>query len=218
MAKSSSAGISLTVTSDPVRADAARNTDRVVRAARDAYAEIGPHVSMHAIAIRAGLNERTLYRRIHTKGELARVVTDYYITESLSPAIEAAPHDHDPLRGLTGLIEAAILLSQSNCNALIAARAAGVVTDGSSQFLDVVGALTRRAQQAGLMRPDVGAEDVIRILAILHSVLGSTQHDFQGWRRYLRLMLVYGLGYYAFEKLLEDWRLRGDLDGLIVST
>jgi cyclohexanone monooxygenase len=27
---------------------------------------------------------------------------------------------------------------------------------------------------------------------------------------------VYGLGYYAFEKLLEDWRSNGDLAGLVL--
>jgi len=39
----------------PLRIDAARNADRILRAARDIYAELGPDAPIDAIAERAGV-------------------------------------------------------------------------------------------------------------------------------------------------------------------
>ena len=47
----------------PLRADAARNAERILRAAREIYAEFGPDAPMDAIARRAGTNKNALYRR-----------------------------------------------------------------------------------------------------------------------------------------------------------
>ena len=118
----------------PLRADAARNAERILRAARDVYAELGPDAPMDAIASRAGVGERTLYRRFPTKGELARAVIDQSIAETLTPVIERATRSRNPLRGLTDLIEAAIALGAREHNALAAALKAGTLTDVSVQL------------------------------------------------------------------------------------
>lgn len=52
------------VTDRPLRADAARNAERILRAAREIYSEVGPEAPIEAIARRAGVGERTLYRRL----------------------------------------------------------------------------------------------------------------------------------------------------------
>lgn len=173
----------------PVRADAARNADRIVRAAREAYAEIGPDVPMNIIADRAGVRERTLYRRFATKGELARAVIDHGVADSLLPMIESALQSHNPLRGLTDLIEAAIALGAREHNVLTVARNAGALTGISSQLDDALYRLTLRAQEAGLVRADLVAEDLVRIIAMLHSVLWLMDPASDGWRRYVLLML-----------------------------
>ena len=48
------------VTERPLRADAARNAERIVRAARQTYGEVGPEAAIETIAQRAGVGERTL--------------------------------------------------------------------------------------------------------------------------------------------------------------
>ena len=53
-----------TFTDRKLRADAARNAERIVAAARKVYADVGPDASPAAIARRAGVGERTLYRII----------------------------------------------------------------------------------------------------------------------------------------------------------
>jgi AcrR family transcriptional regulator len=180
----------VTAVSDrPLRADAARNADRILRAARDAYAELGPDAPMDAIASRAGVGERTLYRRFPTKGELARAVIDQSIAESLSPVIERASRSRNPLRGLTDLIEAAIALGAREHNVLAAALKAGTLTDVSAQLDAALEDLTRRAQHAGLIRADLVPEDLPRIFAMLNGVLATMDPVSDGWRRYVGLML-----------------------------
>ena len=173
----------------PLRADAARNAERIVRAAREIYAEFGPDAPMDAIARRAGVGERTLYRRFPTKGELARAVIDDSIAENLSPVIERARRNRNPLRGLTDLIEAAIALGAREHNVLTVARKEGSLTDVSTKLDETLADLTRRAQQAGLVRADLVADDLPRIIAMLNSVLTTMDPASDGWRRYVLLML-----------------------------
>ena len=81
----------MTAVSDrPLRADAARNAERILRAARETYGELGPDAPIEAIARRAEVGERTLYRRFPTKGELIRAALDQSIEEDLMPAINEA--------------------------------------------------------------------------------------------------------------------------------
>ena len=177
------------VTDRPLRADAARNAERIVRAAREIYAEFGPDAPMDAVARRARVGERTLYRRFPTKGELARAVIDDSIAENLSPVIERARRNRNPLRGLTDLIEAAIALGAREHNVLTVARKEGSLTDVSTKLDETLADLTRRAQQAGLVRADLVADDLPRIIAMLNSVLTTMDPASDGWRRYVLLML-----------------------------
>ncbi|MGB7146911.1 TetR/AcrR family transcriptional regulator, partial [Mycobacterium sp.] len=98
------------VTDRPLRADAARNAERILRAAREIYSEVGPEAPIEAIARRAGVGERTLYRRFPTKAELIRAALDHCIAEDLTPTIEEVRGSADPLDGLAQLIDAAISL------------------------------------------------------------------------------------------------------------
>jgi AcrR family transcriptional regulator len=173
----------------PLRADAARNAERILRAAREAYADLGPDAPMEVIASRAGVGERTLYRRFPTKGELARAVIDQSIAENLSPEIERALRSRNPLRGLAELIEAAMALGAREHNVLAAALKAGSLTDVSTQLDVALAELTQRAQQAGLVRADLVADDLPRINAMLNSVLPTMDPGSDGWRRYVALIL-----------------------------
>ncbi len=174
----------------PLRADAARNAERILRAAREVYGELGPDAPIEAIARRAGVGERTLYRRFPTKGDLVRAALDQSIAEDLSPVIARARASEDPLRGLTGLIEAATSLGAREHNILAAARKAGSLTaDVSTELNDALSDLMRRAQKAGLVRKDLVPDDLPRIVIMLNSVLWTMDLSSDGWRRYVALML-----------------------------
>jgi AcrR family transcriptional regulator len=50
-----------------VRADAARNHERIVGAAVLAFEELGPEATLEEIAVRADLSVMTVYRRFRTR-------------------------------------------------------------------------------------------------------------------------------------------------------
>ncbi len=181
----------MTAVSDrPLRADAARNASRILRAARDVYNEMGPEAPIEAIARRAGVGERTLYRRFPTKAALIRAALDQCIAEDLTPTIEAVRHADDPLRGLARLIDAAISLGAREHNLLSAARRAGSLTpDVSTALYEALSELARRGQQAGVVRADLVADDLPRLVAMLYTVLWTMDSGSDGWRRYVALML-----------------------------
>ena len=181
----------MTALSDrPLRADAARNAERILRAARDVYDELGPDAPIEAIARRAKVGERTLYRRFPTKAELIRAALDQSIAEDLTPTIEAVRRFDDPLRGLAQLLDAAISLGAREHNLLTAARRAGSLTpDIPTALYEALSELARRGQQAGVVRADLVADDLPRLIAMLHSVLWTMDTDSDGWRRYVALML-----------------------------
>ena len=181
----------MTAVSDrPLRADAARNAERILRATRDVYDELGPEAPIEAIARRAGVGERTLYRRFPTKAELVRAALDLCIAEDLTPTVESARGASDPLEGVAQLIDAAISLGAREHNLLTAARRAGSLTsDVSTVLIDALTDLAERGRRAGVIRADLAAADLPRMLAMLYSVLQTMDAGCDGWRRYVALML-----------------------------
>ena len=174
----------------PLRADAARNAERILRAARDVYDELGPEAPIEAIARRAGVGERTLYRRFPTKADLIGAALDHCIAKDLTPTIEAVRRADDPLRGLAQLIDAAISLGARERNLLTAAQRAGSLTpDISNTLYEALSELARRGQNAGVVRADLVADDLPRLVAMLYSVLWTMDADSDGWRRYVALLL-----------------------------
>ena len=172
----------------PLRADAARNAERILRAARDVYGELGSEAPMEAIARRAGVGERTLYRRFPTKGDLISAALDQSIAEDLTPVIEKARRAEDPMRGLVALVEAAISLGAREHHLLTAARRAGsLAPDISTALNEALGELDRRGQETGVVRADLVAEDLPRLIAMLYSVLFTMDSTTDGWRRYVAL-------------------------------
>jgi AcrR family transcriptional regulator len=174
----------------PLRADAARNVERILRAAREVYGELGPDAPVESVARRAGVGERTLYRRFPTKADLVRAALDQSIAEDLMPAITDARRTADALRGLTQLIDAAISLGAREQNLLIAAQRAGSLTaDISDSLNEALNELVHRGQQDGVIRTDLVVEDILRIIGMLYSVLSTMEPNSDGWRRYVALML-----------------------------
>nr|WP_079320063.1 helix-turn-helix domain-containing protein [Microbispora sp. GKU 823] len=72
------------------RADARRNMERLVEAARAAVAEIGVEVTAHEIARRAGVGIGTFYRRVSSREALLEAVLDEVLAEMADLAADAA--------------------------------------------------------------------------------------------------------------------------------
>jgi AcrR family transcriptional regulator len=169
-----------------VRADAVRNSERILRATRDVFADLGPDAPLEEVARRAGVGIRTVYRHFPRKDDLLQAVVNLNVTEDLAAAIERAEADDNPLRGLVGLVEATLALTARDRNIVTAVSNSTVITcDGAAPLRVALAELIGRAQQAGLVRADVTAEDVLQLLMMLTSVAYADD----GWRRYVALVL-----------------------------
>ena len=179
-----------TDTERPLRADAARNAERILRTARAVFADLGPDAPLEEIARRADVRIRTLYNHFPNKADPVRAALDQSIAEHLTPAAERALTDADPLRGLVSLIEAAMGLAARDLSTLAAARNAGTLTaEVYTPFYESLTLLAMRAQEAGLLRADLVADDLPRIMALLTSTLWTMDPNGDGWRRYVALVL-----------------------------
>ncbi|MFE3825368.1 TetR/AcrR family transcriptional regulator [Streptomyces sp. NPDC059092] len=176
--------------SRPLRADAARNFERILRAAREVFAVSGPDASLDEIARHAGVGIATLYRRFPDREVLVRAALDQGLAELVAPAVERALGDEDPRRGLITYLDAAMSMAARERNTLAAAKSAGAIAaEVSEQFFESLTLLARRGQQAGLIRADLLPEDLPRIMAMLVAVLWTMEPGSDGWQRYVALVL-----------------------------
>jgi AcrR family transcriptional regulator len=173
-----------------LRADAARNSEKIVRAAREVYAERGPDAPLDEIARRAGVGIATLFRRFPDKRALLRAVLDQQFAEQMMPAVGRALEDADPRRGLALVMEAALSSAVGNYNVLTAARNAGRLADEvGDRLFETLDLLVERGRRAGVIREDLVPEDLRRIMAMLVSVLWTMDPAAGGWRRFVALVL-----------------------------
>ena len=78
-----------------LRADAERNRERILAAARDVFAERGLDAPLEAIARRAGVGQATLYRRFPTRQGLMVAAIGPKLAAD-TEATERALKDPDP--------------------------------------------------------------------------------------------------------------------------
>jgi AcrR family transcriptional regulator len=89
-----------------LRADARRNLEQVLAAARDVFVERGPGAPLEEVASRAGVGIGTLYRRFGDRAALLRAVVLDALEESRAAAEAAlASADDDGTDGLGALAD-----------------------------------------------------------------------------------------------------------------
>ena len=151
----------------PKRADARRNYDKLLAAAAEAFAEDGSEASLEDIARRAGVGIGTLYRNFPTRHalleavyigevqEMARVADEL---ESLAPwdALETWLRRYVRFAGTKRVLaEEMLTTSDRESEVFVACRSA--VSEAGERLL-------RRAQDAGVARPDAVIGDVARMI------------------------------------------------------
>lgn len=176
-----------------LRADAERNRDRILAAARRLYATEGLNVSMASVAREAGVGKATLSRRFATREDLlAEVFADRM--DAYVDAVNEALADPDPWRGFTGYIEAVCAMQAADrgfadvlamtfpaAKAFEARRA-----EAYNRYVELVS----RAKAAGRLRDDFSPEDLVILLMANAGVVAATGDDAPNtWRRLVTHML-----------------------------
>ncbi|KRE27773.1 TetR family transcriptional regulator [Mycobacterium sp. Soil538] len=161
----------------PLRADAARNRARVLEVAYDTFAADGLAVPIDEIARRAGVGAGTVYRHFPTKEDLFRAVVEDRIRGIVASG-RALLDDTEPAEALFTFLRSMVLqwgatdrgLSEALAGVGIDVNAA--IPEAETDFLDMLGALLRAAQDAGTVRRDVDVADVKALLVGLQAMQG----------------------------------------------
>ena len=180
----------------PMRADARRNRERVLVAAKEAFAEHGIDAQMDDIARRAGVGVGTLYRHFPTKHALVGEL----ISEKLAGIAERSrarfEDDERPWDSFADLLrEQAEMMSEDAASQrmvfALSEEGFKLAQPAVEEVNAATNALLDRAKAAGEMRDDITVEDVRTLMCGLGSIIaadamGVIPYD---WRRHLELAL-----------------------------
>jgi AcrR family transcriptional regulator len=177
----------------PLRADAERNRQRLLAAAKDLFATHGLDVTLDDIARHAGVGTGTAYRRFPNKDALIDALMVDRIGEMAAIAGECLD-EPDPWRGISGFFERALALQAADRGLKDVLFSSGRGRERSKQAREkmapVVARLVRRAVEAGAVRSDMSTTDVPLINFMLNTLVDfgrEVQPDL--YKRYLAIVL-----------------------------
>ncbi|MFI6639377.1 TetR/AcrR family transcriptional regulator [Streptomyces sp. NPDC050504] len=152
------------------RADALRNRERIVTAAREMFVEFGPFAPLDDVARRAGVGNATLYRHFPDRDALVHGVVLAVMSSVNDQAERAAAEEADTFDALVRFAHAA---AGERIGALCPMLSSGfdghhpeLVAERARLEVSVQGLVTR-AQEAGRLRTDVAVGDLMVALSQL---------------------------------------------------
>ena len=173
------------------RADAIRNRDRVLEAAKAVFNAGGPEASLEAVAKRAGVGIGTLYRHFPTRESLFEAVYRREV-QQLGDLAEQLKNDAAPVDALRRWLRSNVefVATKKGMVAALALAAYGkseLYALTFDRLTKAVGTLLDRAVAAGEIRADISPEDLLRALIGM-----CYMHDQPGWQAsVLRLVDVF---------------------------
>jgi AcrR family transcriptional regulator len=173
----------------PMRADARRNYDSLLEAARSAFAEKGAEASLEDIARRAEVGVGTLYRHFPTRQALLESV---YLEEVEALCSSVADLTGEPpWDALTSWLDR--FVDYISTKRALGEQLLATMSPDSTVFRNCHDAiyaagepLLQRAKVAGVVRPDVEFTDVIRLVSGVTMVKAATPEEI---RRVLAIAL-----------------------------
>jgi AcrR family transcriptional regulator len=150
------------------RADAQRNRDRLLEAAKAAFAEVGPEASLEEVARRADVGIGTLYRHFPTRDAIVEAVYRREVQQLADAAprlIDALP-PAEALRAWMRVFIDYIAAKKVIMPALKSLVGGGTAlyADSSARINGAIALLVERARASGDIRPDADSADLLRAL------------------------------------------------------
>jgi len=173
------------------RADAARNRERLLEAAKAVLGAGGPNASLDAVARAAGVGPGTLYRHFPTREALFEAVYRREVEQLVELSAQLASTS-GPVVALRTWLAANVefVATKKGMAAALALAAYGTSelhAYTSDRLTGAVRTLIDRAVAAGSMRSDVGPGDVLRLMVAL-----CYSADTPGWQGHvLRLLDIF---------------------------
>jgi AcrR family transcriptional regulator len=176
----------------PLRADARRNRERVLTAARAVFAEQGRDAQMDDVARRADVGVGTVYRHFPTKDALLNALSDELFAvvaafvrtlmdmedgwEAFHRAMWFGAEKTAGDRAFTEIMAASRDFPPRTC-------------PGKEDLIVTTGELMARAKAQGRMRPDVVIDDIPLVMCGVGSASGMPHRAPDAWRRHLAIVL-----------------------------
>jgi AcrR family transcriptional regulator len=180
-----------------MRADARRNRERILDAARATFSEHGSEAQMDEIARRAGVGVGTLYRHFPTKDVLVGELVRIKLTDFARRARAKFEEDDRPWESFADLLreQAELAARDAAQQRMIFAFSHEALEEARPTITELTAAnqaLIDRAKAAGVIREDVVVDDVRVLMCGLGSImaadaLGVMPYD---WRRHLEFVLA----------------------------
>lgn len=184
----------VTEAAPPLRRDAERNRQLLLRTAYELMATEGLDVPYEDIARAAGTGMGTVYRRFPRRQDLLDALFSEHIDTVIGFAEQAARHD-DAWAGLTWFLERQLELEAGNrgLGELLRSRhqATELVRRAHEQMTPLVAGLIARAVGAGQLPPGATPADFAAAHVMVGSVLDASRSFApQLWRRALAVALA----------------------------
>ena len=182
------------MTTTTQRADARRNRELILTAARKEFAEHGVDVHMDRIARSAGVGVGTVYRHFPAKEQLLAALADERF-EDFAEAARKALEDPDAWNGFCSLLRHCARVVDEDRAISEAMDQHADLCHASAQkasLIELTGELIANAQAQGVMRPDFSVDDVPSLMRGLARA-SAPQKDGPPpipWNRYLDIMLA----------------------------
>jgi AcrR family transcriptional regulator len=193
------------------RADAIRNRERVLEAAKTVFSQGGPEASLEAVARQARVGIGTLYRHFPTREALYEAVYRHEVDQlvALAKDLEA---EKPPTEALRRWLQAGVefMATKKGMAAALAMATQGspdLVAYSLDRLTRAVGELLHRAAAAGEIRADIDPEDLLRALVGM-----CYAYDGTAWQpKVLRLIDVFVDGLRRVPDKTQDRQAREGL-------
>jgi AcrR family transcriptional regulator len=172
----------------PLRADARRNRERILKAARAVFADKGIDAQIDDVAHRAKVGVGTVYRHFPTKEALVEALVRERFEEIAGFAEEALEREGawEGLRDLLWRANERNAADRAFCEVISHTDPSTLVQE--TGLGDSVDALMARAKAQGELRADATLQDISLLMCGAASVI-QTHPAGDLWQRYLEIML-----------------------------
>jgi AcrR family transcriptional regulator len=176
----------------PMRADARRNREKVLAAARAVFSEQGRDAQMDDVARRAGVGVGTVYRHFPTKEALIEALM-VEAFRSIADRAESALEIEDPWEAFTTVLwHGAEVMSADRAMSEVFASIPGVMESALPTIeglTDTMATHIRRAQESGQLRADLVVDDIPMLMCGIGSATKKDHRCPDAWRRHLAIVL-----------------------------
>lgn len=176
----------------PLRADARRNRERILEAARAEFAESGAEAQIDDVARRASVGVGTVYRHFPTKDALLAELVRQNFVQIAEDARASLTSDEEQFVALEAFLRRSAAATALDVGMQYAIANVGeeVWTQAPVELGELIAALglmVERARRAGTIRPDIEAIDIGMMMCAVCSSMGpGSEFD---WRRHLDLVI-----------------------------